>query len=128
MLLRNRNQGLTLVELLMAIFVLVVGIMSALLFFSQSMIVTDFAGDITVASAHAEYIMEEIKSRKTLMNVTGTNWESWAAEQGLNTLPQETFQVSFGNVLDNPLDVETTVSWMRSSRVNKVSLVTKIAK
>ena len=119
---------MTLIELLMATFVLTFGIMSALLFFSQSMIVTDFAGDITVASSHAEYLMEEMRDRKTLMNITSTNWESWAQEQGLNTLPQETVQVNFSNVFNNPLLVEAKVSWMRRARENNVTLVTKMGK
>lgn len=128
MIYHNKNNGLTLVEVLMAVFVLGVGILSTLLFFSQSMIVTDLAGDITVASSHAEYLMEEMKSRKSLLNITGTNWDDWAKAQGLKTLPEETYNVTFDNESDDPLDVEAVVSWKRNSRMNQVSLVTKIVK
>ena len=124
----EQNKGLSLIEVLISIFILTIGILSTLLFFSHAMIMAEFAGDLTVASSHADYILEEMVGRKSLANVTGTDWESWAQEQGLNSLPQEKFQVSFNNVLTNPLDVETTVNWVRRARVNNVTFITRIAK
>ena len=128
MILFNRNKGLTLVELMIAVFILAVGIMSTLLFFSQSLIITEVSGDITTASSHAEYVMEEMRSRKTLVDITSTNWEDWAKEQGLYTLPGESLKVSFNDTISDPLFVETRVNWERSSRTNSVVLVTRITK
>ena len=128
MILFNRNKGLTLIELMIAVFILAVGIMSTLLFFSQSLIITEVSGDITTASSHAEYVMEEMRSRKTLVDITSTNWEDWAKEHGLNTLPGESLKVSFNDTITNPLIVETKVNWERSSRTNNVTLVTRITK
>ena len=128
MILRKKNRGLTLPELLLAVFILSVGIVSTLLFFSNAMISTEYARDITVATSHAEYILEETQTRDSLINITLTDWASWAQNEGLNSLPHETFNVSFTNMLISPIDIETTVSWMRRARTYNVTLTTKLAR
>ena len=128
MILRKKNRGLTLPELLLAVFILSVGIVSTLLFFSNAMISTEYARDITVATSHAEYILEEMQTRDSLINITLTDWASWAQNEGLNSLPHETFNVSFTNMLISPIDIETTVSWIRRARTYNVTLTTKLAR
>ena len=127
MKLKNQN-GLTLVEVLIAVFLLSVGIVSTLMFFSNAMLSAEFAGDITVASTHAEFILEEMKSRKTLSNVTATDWAEWARNAGLPSLPGETVEVFFTNAESDPLEVMATVSWKKKLRNNKVVFITGLTK
>ncbi len=114
--------------MLIAVFVLSVGIMSVLLFFSQAILSAEFASDMTTATLHAEQILEEMQSRATLTNILATNWFEWAQRQGLDTLPDETHDVRFTNSESNPLDIQTTVRWKKNSRINSVMLTTSITK
>ena len=124
----NNNHGVTLAELLIAIFVLSVGVLSALLFFTNAMIATELARDITVATSDAEGILEEMQTRSSLANVTSTDWTTWAQGQGLNTLPSETYNVYFVNAASDPLDITTTVGWTKKGRSNTVVLKTMLTK
>ena len=114
--------------MLIAVFVLSVGIMSVLLFFSNAMLSTEFAGDMTTATSHAEYLLEEMQSRQTLANIVATDWAGWAQKQGLKVLPEETYNIRFTNTENNPLDIQTTVTWKKNSRINQVTLITSITK
>ena len=120
--------GFTLVELLIAVLVLAGAISGALLLFSASMVSSEFAWDTTVATSHAEHVLEEMQSRDTLSSILGVDWRAWTVGQGLNTLPQETVEVVFADKNSNPLDVQVNVDWVRKSRVNNITLKTKIAK
>ena len=125
---RLDHSGMTLMELLIAAFVLSVGIVSTLLFFSSAMLSADYAGDITVASTHAEHVLEEMRSRNSLRDITLTNWEDWAAKDGLNALPAENLSVAYTNAAADPLEVTVDVGWTKRSRNHKVTLYTTILK
>ena len=119
---------MTLAEMLIAVFVLSIGIGSTLLFFTNALVSVDYAGDLTMASAHAEHILEEMRSRKTLKDITTTNWEEWSEENVLNALPEEAVEISFANVETNPLQVTAKVHWVKKSRKNDVTFMTSILK
>ena len=125
---KKKPQGLTLAELLIAVFVLSIGILSALMFFTSAMLATETARDTMVATTHAEYTLEEMKTRSSLANITGTNWVSWASSSSINTLPSETVTVTFVNSSADPLDITVTVGWNKKGRSNNVSLRTEIHK
>ena len=114
-------------EVLIAILILSVDITSTLLFFSTAMITGDFARDVTVATSHGEYILEEMKTRNSLVDITSTDWPAWGEQQGLNTLPNENIKVDITDTFSNPIDVQVTVTWMKKLRTNDVILRTKIA-
>ena len=125
--LRSRN-GFSLAELLVAVFVLTVGISSALLFFTNTIAALQYARDSTIATSHAEYIFEEMQTRSSLSNITTTNWGTWFGNQSLGTLPSESVSVTFVNAAAKPLDTTATVSWTRNTRNNNVALTTRITK
>jgi len=120
-------QGMTLAEVLLAAFILTTAIAGAFLFFSQAMISSELSRDITVATSHAEYILEEMQEKDTLGEVVTKDWNQFAIDNGLKTLPQETINVQFANEFSNPVDAHVTVAWVKG-RANKVSLDTKITK
>jgi Tfp pilus assembly protein PilV len=124
----KHNPGFTLVELLIAVFVLAGAISGVLLLFSVSMMSSELAWDTTVATSHAEHILEEMQSHDSLPAILAVDWENWVVGQGLNTLPQEAIDIAFMDSSSNPLDVRVNVHWMRKSRANEVTLKTKIAK
>ncbi|MFH1360812.1 MAG: prepilin-type N-terminal cleavage/methylation domain-containing protein [Candidatus Omnitrophota bacterium] len=124
---QNRvSSGMTLAELLVAMFVIVLGMLSALLFFTNSIKAGEYARDITLATTHAEYILEEMRTTSYSDLVNGDYWSGWVQSEGLNTLPSESV-VILVNAEDDPLAIETTVSWTRDGRTGNVGLTTQIA-
>ena len=112
----------------MAAFILTAAIGGTLLFFSQAMISAELSRDVTLATSHAEYILEEMQQSNALEEIVTKDWNQFAVEKGLNTLSGETVAVRFTNEFSNPVDVQVTVGWMKGERASKVTLDTKITK
>src|SRR5690242_9923053 len=119
-----QKKGFTLVELLIAVFILSVSIAGVLLLFTQSILSTEYAWDKTTATNHAEGILEEMQLRETLSEVVNTDWIGWAEKQGFNILPQESVEIHFEDPAADPLDIQVTVKWIRKLRKSQVSLRT----
>lgn len=124
----KQNKGFTLVELLVTVYVLVIGICGILALLVNSMLSTQIAWDTTTATSHAQYILEEMESINTLSGIESTDWVLWAQKQNLNTLPQETFQVTYPNPLIDPLEIQVLDQWQREGRTNSITLRTKLTK
>jgi len=124
----KRNKGFTFVELLIAVFILAVTIGGVLLLYVTSMISSQLAWDTTVATSHAEYILEEAQRSDSIGDILVMNWKGWADGQGLNTLPGEAIDIVFSEPSSNLLDMQVTVNWTRKLREHGVTLVTKVAK
>ncbi len=124
----KRNKGFTFVELLIAVLILSITIGGVLLLYVTSMISSQLAWDTTVATSHAEYVLEEAQRSDSIGSILVMNWEGWADAQGLNTLPDETIDIIFAEPGSNLLDMEVTVNWTRKMREHGVTLVTKVAK
>ncbi len=127
-LILKKHGGFTLLEVLIATFVLVLGIVSTFLFFTNAMTSTQYAADVTTATSHAEYVFEEMKTRAALSDITNTNWTTWAQNENLNTLPQESIVVQIADAQGDPLDIQLAVNWTRKSRQNNVNLRTQMTK
>lgn len=122
------NAGITLVEVMITIFILSVGVLSSLLYFTAASISTELARDMFVATNHGEYVLEEMRSRATLADITATDWTSWATATGLNTLSNEAITVSFADAAADPLSITATVTWDTRLRSTDVSLITEMTK
>ena len=124
----SNNQGLTMAELIITIFVLAVALTSVLMFFTNARIAEQYARDATVATSHGEYLLEEMRARTTLANITGSNWTSWTGSKGLSTLPTENITVAYTNSAADPLEITVNVSWVRNARSYLYSLLTRMTK
>jgi prepilin-type N-terminal cleavage/methylation domain-containing protein len=124
----RRKKGFTLVELLIAVFILSVTISGVLLLYVTSMMSSQLAWDTTVATSHAEYILEEAQTLDSIDKIKNFNWQGWAEVQGLNTLTSEKIDVAFSDIGTNLLGIQVTVRWMSKSRQRDVVLKTKLAK
>ena len=122
------SNGFTLVELLLAVFILSVGIGAILLLFSHSLNMSEIAWDRTQATTHSEYLLEEMQSRGSLQDITATDWQKWAQEENILTLPNDTIAVEFTDSKADPLDVQVKINWERNNRSNSLSLATKLTK
>ena len=122
------KQGLTMAELIVTIFVLAVALSSVLMFFANARVAEQYASDSTVAVSHTEYMMEEMRARTTLANITGTNWTNWSTVKGLSNLPSETLNVVYTNSAADPLEITLNVGWTRNARAYTYSLLTRMTK
>ncbi len=124
----KQDNGFTFVELLLSVLILAGAIGGALLLYTSSMISSQQAWDTTVATSHAEYVLEDMQTRDSISNILAVDWESWVVKQRLNTLPSEAIEVTFVDPESDPLDVQVTVDWIRKLRVNRITLKTRITK
>jgi Tfp pilus assembly protein PilV len=122
------KNGLTFAELLVTAFVLVTAIVGALLFFTNSLVATQYARDLTVAASHGNRLFEEMQSRPTLLNIVKTDWTEWAAGRRGDRLPQEKTSVVYANESAVPLEIRADVSWTRQSREYRETFVTRMKK
>lgn len=125
---KTHNSGFTLAELLLAIYILLIGVLTIVIFLTTTTKATEYAGDLTAATIHAERIFEEMRTRTTLAEITATNWAQWAQDQNLLTLPSESVSVSIADAGADPLVIHTTVSWVRRLKQNNVVLSTEMTK
>ena len=128
MFLKRKKEGFTLVELLIAVFILAVTISGVLLLYVTSMASSQLAWDTTTATTHAEYILEEAQRLDSIGEILGLNWKAWAKAQGLTTLPEERIDIVFSEPESNLLGMQVRVSWNRKLRPHQVTLRTKVAK
>lgn len=115
-------------ELLLAVFLLSIGIVGTLLLFSNSILSSEYAWDMSVATAHADSVLEEMQARNSLSGITSTDWAQWTKDHQLNTLPAENIEIKFDDPAGDPLDIVVTVSWSRHDKNNKLSFKTKMTK
>ena len=126
-ILKNRR-AFTLAELLVTALVFLASFVGVLFLFTNAMSSTEYAGDLTTATSHGEHILEEMKTRATLTDITSEDWQDWALNDNLLTLPQETVQVSYVDTNADPLDIEVEIGWTRKSRNYEINLRTQMTK
>jgi len=124
----RKNKGFTLVEVLLAVLILAGTIGGVLLLYVASMASSELAWDTTVATFHAEHVLEHTQALDTVEDIRTLDWKSWTNSQGLNTLPNETIDIVFSDSAINLLVIHVTVNWVRKLREQHISLKTKIAK
>ncbi len=124
----HKKTGFTLVELLVAVLILAGTIGGVLLLYVASMSSSELAWDTTVATFHAEHVLEEAQELNSIDRILSLDWKSWTNSQGLNTLPNEVIDVTFTDPVANPLNIHVTVNWIRKLKKRRVDLETRIAK
>jgi len=122
------DEGMTLVEVMVAVFVITIGVISCVAFIASANLSTMVGRDLIVATTHGEYVLEEMHSRATLANITGTDWDDWAINQGLMTLPTENVAVVYVDAGADPLSIQATINWERNDRAHNISFLTELTK
>jgi Tfp pilus assembly protein PilV len=125
---KTNEAGVTFVELLITVFVFTGAILGALMFFVNAMVASQYAKDMTVVTSHAEYIMEEMESRSTLANITGTNWVNWCVSQNIPSLPSEVINITFTNAAADPLAINVNIRWLTKTRLLSETFATRMTK
>lgn len=124
----KKNNGFTLVELMTAAYILLVGICGILLLLVNAMSSTEIAKNVTIATSHAEYVLEAMQNEKSLADITAKDWGEWAGQQKFDLLPEESFDISFEDPAKDPLEIEVTVEWMYKGGTQNTTLRTVLTK
>jgi hypothetical protein len=138
-MIKGRLKGLTLAELLLATAILAFALSGLLILFINCTFLNEGNRNLTVAMAHAEYIMEEIRSRESAgiagdlaaveASINNGDWDLGAAAieanpYNLTALHNELINTNVTQGGD-PLGVSLSVSWDdRRGRSRSVSLTT----
>ncbi len=134
-LMRLSDKGFTLPELLLAVIILAVVLSGLLMLFINCIFLNEASRNLTTATTHAEYIMEEIRGAGLigLEDRIGANeWDLDAAEiqsppYNLTPLTNETIITTTVLPSGNPLGVSVKVNWSdRTHREREIELQTLI--
>ncbi|MDD5070910.1 MAG: prepilin-type N-terminal cleavage/methylation domain-containing protein [Candidatus Omnitrophica bacterium] len=126
-----KHQAFSLMEMLIAVMILVLGLCVVLMAFLNSIFLNAANRQLTVASSHADFILEEIKNSdfNTLSgDINNGTWD-WSYTDilsfGLTALTNEQIDVSVSGV--DELTVSANVSWQeRTGRNRNLELSTII--
>ena len=129
------KKGVTLAELLLAVAIMAFILIALLLVFINCIILNESNRNLTVATSHAQFVMEQIKD-SSLTDFTGLagrinsgtwDWNTAAiTAQGLAALPNEAIDTNVAGT--TTLDISLTVTWLdRGTRPRTQTLRTLIA-
>jgi len=124
----KNKRGLTFIEILVTVMILAGAIGGTLMLLSASMFSSQYAWDTTVATSHAQHILEEMQLRESSLDIVYTNWDQWLKEDEMDLLPQEEIVVDIVDENSVPLDITVNVNWKRSKRKGTVALTTQMSK
>jgi len=103
------NKGFTLVELLLGATIMAFALTAFLVIFINCIFLNTSNSNLSIATAHAQYALEEIKSS----NFTSIASQTWSnatiISKGLAPLSSESIAINVTGV--TVLDVAVTVSW-----------------
>ena len=114
---KNTTKAFTLSELMIAVGILAFVFGALLLVFISCIILNESSRNFTVATSHAEYVLEQIKDRADTgfsalagqINAGSWNWSGAPVSSNLVFLANETIGTSVSGT--NPLTVGVTVRW-----------------
>ena len=125
--------GFTLIELLLVVGFLVFAVSASLLLFANCILLNKYSRSLTVATSHAQYVMEEIKNQdfSTIeTSIDSGNWdwgESEITTKGLSVLDSETIDTNEVGTTSDLLNVVVTVNWTsQRGRAQSLTLETLI--
>lgn len=126
----NSKNGFTLAEIILAVAILAFTLASLLSLFVSCMLLNDASRNLTQATGHAQFVLEEIRNTafrsiaSKINNDHEWDWDSSAiTAKGLSALKSESVVTQVSG--SDPLDVAVMVSWQdRSGRNRQMELET----
>lgn len=125
----NSKNGFTLAEIILAVAILAFTLASLLSLFVSCMLLNDASRNLTQATGHAQFVLEEIRNSAfsgiaSKINNGDWDWDSSTiTAKGLSALKSESMDTQVSG--SDPLDVVVMVSWQdRSGRNRQMELET----
>lgn len=111
------NKGFSLSEVILAAAILAFALTSLLTLFIAFMLLNESSRNLSVATGHAQYVLEEIKNSEfdnVEDDINAGNW-GWNEEEiggnGLTALRDESIDTVVNGQASDPLDVSVIVNW-----------------
>lgn len=128
----HNNHGFTLPEILLTVAILSYSLSAILATFINSIALNEMSRNLSIATSHAEFVLEEIRNTtfsSISTNITNGSWNWDTAEVGTNGLTALNSEAIAATVSGTTLlDVTVTVSWNDAqSRARTRSLRTLIS-
>ena len=124
---KHRCSGFTLPELLLVAVILGYSLSVVLLTFINGARLNEASRNLTTATIHAEYIMENLKNTAFFNLATDINNGSWTwntatiSSKGLTALKNENISTIYTGA--NPLDISVTVRWQGTQGRNRAKIL-----
>jgi len=121
----RKKKGFSLIELMVAVFILLVAILALISAYLGSLFLSDSSAQLTTAVTDAQYVLEQIRGLpySCVANNFAGNCYSLP---NLNNLPSETITVSSTSAGANIRSVKVTVNWLDKGNLRSYSLGTYI--
>jgi len=116
-------KGFTLVELILTVAILAFAISGILLLFINCAFINEANRNLSIATSHAQFVMEDIRSSqfgtlKADINNGSWNWDTTAINSaGLTALNIESIATQAAGT--EPLDITVTVAWQDRAQRNR---------
>ncbi|MCG2711177.1 MAG: prepilin-type N-terminal cleavage/methylation domain-containing protein [Candidatus Omnitrophica bacterium] len=130
--LRRVNSGVTLIEILISIAILVIVLLGLLSGYMGCMQLNERLRNTSIATEDARRVIEQMRSfsRISLSLITGTDWKIWGENNGCTMLPFEQVVVTYNDgddlgidpLDDDPLDVTVDITWQEKTRLRRVRI------
>ena len=127
------KKAFSLVQIMIAILIMGIAFSSIILTFISCCVLSEFNKSLTIASSHAQYIMEEKKNLastsagfNSLVNESLTKVD--IEDKGLDSLNSENITVTVKNVTSDLKNITVEVFWKDFNRDRNITLNTKIAR
>jgi len=132
---KKSRRGFTLVELLLSVMVLTVTLTGALLLFINCIILNETSRNLTIATNHIQFVLEDIKDTNFINIAPGINNGNWdwdsaeIALNGLIPLNSEAVTTTLGGAGSSDLlEIIVSIAWVeRGTRNRNLSYRTLIA-
>lgn len=127
---RKRRCGFTLMEVVIATFIVAVGVVALVSAFLSGLILIESSRGMAQAASDARSVFEEMRrlSAGGTQPIITRDWTSWSRSSGLTGLSSESVTVSFRNPADDPLEAKVTVNWSERNRNRSTSFTALITK
>jgi len=125
----RRNNGFTLVELLISMTVLGIVLFALLFGYMQCFKINEMSQNTTIALEDAQKVIEQMRSLSvnSLTDITNVDWTGWAANNACTfTIDNDLSKLYPQGQSADPLEICVTVKWQERGRPCEVNLSTLI--
>ena len=117
-------------ELMIGAAVLIVALVGLIAAYTGCFSLNESARNLTIAINDAQCVIEEIRDRNLISNITQEDWTNWAQTDppdggGCNALGDELILVNYPSGINaDPLEIVVMVTWTDRGRPRNTQLVT----